>query len=333
MPNEENFGKADVTSTTPAATAPHPRDLNPLTMLISVVRGIGQVDFMASPWTGLVFIVALAAGNWRYAVYGVLGSVVATLTAYAFGAARDRVEMGLEGFSGTLIGVAFVLYFGMSWMTTLLVVVGCVAGSVVTSALVTLLKPFNLPTFTAPFCIITSVMLLAAPSFERIRQGRIGPALPSAATGRTALTWSDIWQGMFNGIGQVFFQNKWYVGLIFLIGLVVGSRIAAVAAVVSSLIGLAVAWVLGAPAADIAAGLYGYNAVLVGMALAGIFVVLSPAGGVYAVVGAIAATGLTAALTTFFTPFGGHTLTWPFVLVTWSFLAAVPALAWLRRAG
>ncbi|MGW4423002.1 urea transporter [Streptosporangium sp. NPDC004631] len=322
-----------MTSTTPAAATPPTRWLRPLPLLISVVRGVGQVDFMAGTWTGLIFIVALFAGGWRYGVYGLLGSAVATLTAYAFGAARDRIELGLEGFSGTLIGVAFVLYFGVGWMTTLLTVLGCVAGSVVTSALVTLLKPFNLPTFTAPFCIVTSAMLLAAPAFERVRQGKIGPALPSAATGRTALTWNDTWQGMFNGIGQIFFQNKWYVGLIFLIGLVVGNWIAAVAAVVSSLIGMATAWVLGAPAADIAAGLYGYNSVLVGMALAGIFVVLTPAGGVYAAIGAITATGLTAALTTFFAPFGGHTLTWPFVVVAWTFLAAVPALSWLRRAG
>lgn len=322
-----------MTSTTQAEPTPPARQLKPLDLLVAVVRGIGQVDFMASPWTGLVFLVALFVGGWRYGLYGLLGSAVATFTAYVLGVARDRVAPGLEGFSGTLIGVAFALYFGVGWTTTLLVVLGCVAGSVVTSALVTLLKPFNLPTFTAPFCIITSATLLAAPAFEHIRQGRAGPALPSAATGRTVLTWNDVWQGMFNGIGQVFFQNKWYVGLIFLIGLVIGNRIAAVAAVVSSLIGMAIAWVLGAPAADIAAGLYGYNAVLTGMALAGIFVVLNLPGGVYAVIGALAATGLTAALTTFFTPVGGHTLTWPFVLTTWTFLAAVPAFALLRRAG
>ncbi|MEV7011053.1 urea transporter [Streptosporangium sp. NPDC051022] len=323
-----------MTSTTPAETPSPTRQLKPLDLLVAVVRGIGQVDFMASPWTGLIFLVALFVGGWRFGVYGLLGSAVATLTAYALGVARgSRIAPGLEGFSGTLIGVAFALYFGASWMTTLLVVLGCIAGGVVTSALVTLLKPFNLPTFTAPFCIITTAMLLAAPAFERVRHGRIGPMLPSAATGRTALTWNDVWQGMFNGIGQIFFQNKWYVGLVFLVGLVVGNRVAAVAAVVSSLVGLLVAWVLGAPAADIGAGLYGYNAVLTGMALAGIFVVLTPAGGAYALIGAIMATGLTAALTTFFTPFGGHTLTWPFVLASWTFLAAVPQFALLRRAG
>ncbi|MEV8631834.1 urea transporter [Streptosporangium sp. NPDC051023] len=322
-----------MTSTTPADKTQPMRWLRLPDLLVAVVRGVGQVDFMASPWTGLIFLVALFVGGWRYGLYGLLGSAVATLTADALGAARDRVALGLEGFSGTLIGVAFALYFGVSWTTTLLVILGCVAGSVITSALVTLLKPFNLPTFTAPFCIVTSATLLAAPAFERIKQGKIGPALPSAATGRTALTWNDVWQGMFNGIGQVFFQNKWYVGLIFLVGLVVGSRVAAVAAVLSSLVGMGIAWVLGAPAADIAAGLYGYNAVLTGMALAGIFVALTPPGGLYAFLGALAATGLTAALTTFFTPFGGHTLTWPFVLVTWAFLAAVPAYALIRRAG
>ncbi|WP_271218563.1 urea transporter [Streptosporangium carneum] len=54
--------------------------------------------------------------------------------------------------------------------------------------------------------------------------------------------------------------------------------------------------------------------------------------GLYGLPGSAAVT-LTAAPTTFFAPFGGHPPTWPFVLVTWAFLAAVPAFAPLRRAG
>ncbi|WP_245646992.1 urea transporter [Microtetraspora niveoalba] len=303
----------------------------PLAALPPVVRGIGQVDFMASYWTGVLFIVALFVGGWQYGVFGLLGAGVATLTAYVFGAATDRIRLGLEGFPGTLIGVAFVLYLGASWVTLLLTIGGCVAGSVLTSAMNAVLTPYNLPTLTAPFCVITTVMLLASYAFQNVRRGAIHPAPPSAAHGGTALSWNDVWQGMFRGIGQIFFQDKWYVGLIFLVGLLVASRVAAVAAVLSSLLGMFVAWALGAPAAHVAAGLYGYNAVLTALAICGVFVVLSPLGVLYAAIGASAATGLTAAVTDFFLPFGGHTLTWPFVLVTWVFLAAVPVLSRLRR--
>ncbi|GGP01633.1 urea transporter [Nonomuraea glycinis] len=129
----------------------------------------------------------------------------------------------------------------------------------------------------------------------------------------------------------MFFQSKWYVGLIFLIGLLFGGWLVGVAALVSSAVGIVVALLLGAPAADVGAGLYGYNAVLTGIALCGTFLALTPLGILYALAGVVSATVLTAFVGDLFEPVGGHTLTWPFVIVTWIFLAAVPAFSGLRR--
>jgi len=102
---------------------------------------------------------------------------------------------------------------------------------------------------------------------------------------------------------------------------------------VSSVLRLLLGWWLGIPAADLGAGLYGYNAVLTGIALTGTFLALSPAGVIYAVIGAASAAALTGGITNLFDVVAGHTLTWPFVLVTWVFLAAVPIFTRLRRAG
>ncbi|GAA4527595.1 urea transporter [Nonomuraea ferruginea] len=297
----------------------------------AIVRGVSQVDFQVDYRTALCFIVALFVGGWQFGVFGLLGAAVATLTAVVLGVSSDRVTGGLEGFNGTLIGVALVLYFDVRWVTVLLVIIGAIMGSVLTSALVALLGPYNLPTFTAPFCAVTTIMVVGAPAFERIWRGRSMAAPPSAAYPGRELTFTDLWQGLFNGVGQVFFQSKWYVGLIFLIGLAFAGRLVALSALLASAVGIVVAIVLGAPAADIGAGLYGYNAVLTGIALTGTFVVLSRLGVLYAVAGAVAATVLTAFVTDFFKPVGGHTLTWPFVIVTWIFLAAVPAFSGLRR--
>ncbi|MFA1541935.1 urea transporter [Actinomadura monticuli] len=300
--------------------------------LLTIPRGVAQVDFQPSVWTGLLFLIALFVGGWQFGAFALLGVVTATATAHLLGVTWDRVSMGLEGFNGTLIGVAFVLYLGATWSTVAVVVGGAVAGSVLTAALNAVLTPYNLPTFTAPFCVVALVMAIGAPSYGRVWGDHANTAPPSAADPGTAMTWHDFWQGFFNGIGQVFFQDKWYVGLIFLIGLAVSSRVVAAAAAVSSLIGLLTGWWLGAQAADLGAGLYGYNAVLTGIALGGTFVALSPAGAVYAAIGAATAAGLTAGLTNLFNVVGGHTLTWPFVLVAWVFLAAVPIFSKIRRA-
>lgn len=316
----------------PRAGERTPASPGPVDAALTIPRGVAQVDFQSSYWTGLIFVIALFVGGWQFGVFGLLGTVTATLTAHVLGVAWDRVSMGLEGFNGTLIGVGLVLYLGASWMTAALVIGAAVAGSVLTSALNTVLKPYDLPTFTAPFCVVTTVVVIGAPAFERVWSGAPDLPPPSAADPGTAMSWSDFWQGWFSGIGQVFFQDEWYVGLIFLAGLAVASRLVAAAALVSSLIGLLVGWWFGAQAADIGAGLYGYNAVLTGIALTGTFILLSRAGAVYAAIGAATAAGLTAGLSVLFDVVGGHTLTWPFVLVTWVFLAAVPIFSRIRRA-
>ncbi|MEV5557880.1 urea transporter [Nonomuraea wenchangensis] len=300
-------------------------------MPLATLRGVSQVEFQTDWRTAACFIVALFAGGWQFGVFGLLGTVVATLTAWVLGVSGDRVMGGLEGFNGTLIGVALVLYFNARWITVLLVIVAAIMGSVLTSALNALLTPHNLPTFTAPFCAVTTAMVVGAPSYERLWHGRAFATPPSAAHPGASVTFSDLWQGLFNGIGQVFFQGTWYVGLIFLIGLAFAGWMVAAAALVSSAVGVVVAILLGAHAADIGAGLYGYNAVLTGIALCGTFVVPSVLGLVYALAGAISATVLTAFITDLFAPVGGHTLTWPFVVVTWIFLAAVPVLSGIRR--
>jgi urea transporter len=301
--------------------------------VLAIPRGVAQVDFQSSHWTGLVFIIALFVGGWQFGVFGLLGTVTATVTAYLLGGAWDRISSGLEGFCGALIGVALVLYLGTTWMTVALVIGGAIAGSVLTAAMAAVLTPYNLPTFTAPFCVVTSVMAIGAPSYERVWAHHARSAPPSATDPGVAMTWTDLWHGVLNGVGQVFFQDKWYVGLLFLIGLALSRWLVATSAAVASLIGLLVGWALGAQAADLGAGLYGYNAVLTGIALTGTFIVLSWAGVVYALIGTATAAGLTAGISNLFTVVGGHTLTWPFVLVTWVFLAAVPNFSKIQRTG
>ncbi|MFI7043067.1 urea transporter [Streptosporangium sandarakinum] len=318
----------------PEEQTTHPERPRGLDFLRTVPKGVAQVDFQSSLWTGLVFLLALFVGGWRFGVFGLLGTVVATLTAYLLGVSwPDRVWPGLEGFCGTLIGVSLVLYLDVRWMTVALVIVGAIAGSVLTSALNVLLTPYRLPTLTAPFCAITSVMVIGGPSFHRIWAGHAGAAPPSATAPGTAMSWTYFWQGTFNGVGQVFFQNKWYVGVIFLAGLFVSGWMTGLVAFVSSLIGLLTGWALGAQAADLGAGLYGYNSTLTGLALFGTFIAVTPASAAYAVIGTVSAAGLTAAVGNLFEVVGGHTLTWPFVLVTWVFLVAVPMLNKIKRAG
>lgn len=73
------------------------------------------------------------------------------------------------------------------------------------------------------------------------------------------------------GIGQVMFQDNWLAGAIFLVGLAVCSLEAVSWAIIGSSLGLICALGLGYPASLTFAGIFGFNASLVGIALSNKF--------------------------------------------------------------
>ncbi|MEU7203779.1 urea transporter [Streptomyces sp. NPDC045470] len=300
-----------------------------------VLRGQAQVDFLPSAVTGAVFSLALFAAGWAYGLYGLLGAATGTATAHLLGVDRARITAGLEGFNACLVAVGSAVFLGAGHLSTaLLAVGGSVLVTVVTAAVARVLGSRQLPTLTLPFCLVASALTLAAPGFTRLWHQAAPPAaLPQPAGPPTALSFTDLWHGLFANAAQIFFMPQWYVGALFLAGIFVANRTAGAMAVVGSATGTATAWALGAPAAQIASGAAGYNAVLVAMALCGVFLPAGCRTAAYAVTGAATATALTPALTALTAPSGGHAFTWPFVLVTLTFLAAAPAFSRLSKAG
>ncbi|MER6299468.1 urea transporter [Kitasatospora sp. NPDC001539] len=310
-----------------------------VTLVREVLRGVAQVDFMPSAVCGLLFVAALFAAGWPYGLYGLLGSAVSTAVGYALGLRRETVEAGLAGYNGCLVALGCAVFLGPGHPATVAVaVLGSAVAVVIAAGLGALLEGRRLPALTAPFCLVATAVTVAAPGFRRLWHEDAGPAaLPvPAALGAPAaegagLGWEQVWHGFLANIGQVFFMPQWYVGLLFLAGLFVASRLAGLVACGGSATGLVTAWAFDAPAEAVEQGLLGYSGVLVALALCGVFVVPDGWSAAYAVVGAATATVLTPALDAISAPFGGHAFTWPFVLTTMLFLAAVPAIPRLRR--
>ncbi|WP_030661892.1 urea transporter [Streptomyces rimosus] len=300
---------------------------------VHVLRGQGQVDFLPSAVTGAVFTVALCAAGWAYGLYGLLGTAAGTATAHLLGVDRDRITAGLEGFNACLVAVGSAVFLGPGHVSTvLLAVAGSAVVTVVTAAAARVLATWQLPTLTLPFCLVASALTIGAPGLARVwHQGAAPAALPGTGGPPAALSFTDLWHGLFANVAQVFFMPQWYVGALFLAGIFAASRTAGAMACVGSLTGTGTAWALGAPTAQIASGAAGYNAVLVAMALCGVFLPAGRRTAAYAVAGAATATALAPAITALTAPSGGHTFTWPFVLTTLVFLAAAPALPRLGR--
>lgn len=304
----------------------------PVRFGVETLRGIGQVDLQDKPVTGLVITVALFSAGWKPGVFGLLGAATATATAIVLGVDRRRIFMGLEGYCGALIGIAAVTFLGLHLSSWVVAISGAIACTVVTAAMSTMLATWSLPALTGPFCVVGSAIAIGAPGFERVWHGGSEAALPSATTGSTSVTLGNLVESFFTNVAEIFLLDKWWTGLIMLVGLGLASRAVLLAACAGSVIGTLTAWAFGAPAALIAEGIYGYNAVLVMIALAATFLAPTAANLAFATLAAAFSTVLTASLANFFAPFGGHTLTWPFNLTTWAFLAAVPVFAAVTRA-
>ena len=139
------------------------------------------------------------------------------------------------------------------------------------------------------------------------------------------------------GIGQVMFQDNPLSGLLFLLAIAWGSFAAgmpqvAVGGVLALVAGtLTAQWLRVEPAA-LGAGLYGYNAFLVGLCL-GTFLAVTPMWWLCVALGGAVSVPVTLAVANVFKSWEVAALTAPFVLTAWLFLLATYAFAALDGSG
>lgn len=304
----------------------------------TLLRGTGQVMFQNNPITGLLFLIGIFYNSYQLGIAGVIGLLASTVAALILGADRTFIRAGLFGFNGILTGIGLAFYIQPGWSPVLVVyiIVASVLSTIVLMALANFLSAWDISALTAPFVLTTWLFLFAVLLSAHLHMGAlVNPALPKPnATVSTMLrpspadlttgagiTVVNLFEGLLRGVGEVFFQNNMVTGLIFLIAILINSRVSALLGALGSLVGLVTAlWLLGGDGYAIYSGLYGFNGVLCGIALGGVFYVITWKSGLYALLCAMMSAVMFASLVAFLSPLGMPTLTAPFVLSTWLFL-------------
>lgn len=309
--------------------------LSALDFADAVLRGVGQVMLQNNSYTGLLFLLGIAYNAPPLALAAVLGTVASTATALLLGADRAMARDGLFGFNGALAAIALLVFLQPTPVAWACVVFAAAGSTIAMAALAELLKVWNVPALTAPFVLASWCFFLATARLGRLVPTGLLPAanLPKAAAVEGVVNASTVVDGLFNGVAQVFFQESADTGALFLLGLFVSSRIASVDAVAGSFAGLLVAWGMGAAETSIRADLFGFNSVLVAIALGTVFFAPGRLTAVYAFLAVIATPVVTAAVSAAMQPFGLPGLTLPFVLVTWLFLWAGTAFPKITLSG
>lgn len=291
-----------------------------------LLRGTGQVMFQNSAWTGLLFIIGIFWGAYQEGLgivaWGALvGVAVSTITGYLIGLPDKDGAQGLWGFNGVLVGCAFPTFMGNTiWMWLALIL--CAALTTwVRTGFNNVMAPWKVNSFTFPFVFCTWMFLLAARAMHGMPTTHMGdPALPAAFSSFENIGFGHLIVYWLKGVGQVFLINSWVTGLLFLIGLFLCSRWAALWAAIGSAVALFVALVFKADGSDIANGLYGFSPVLTAIALATVFYKPGGRSALWAILGILVTVFIQAGMNVMMEPVGIATLTGPFCVTTWLFL-------------
>lgn len=229
-------------------------------LLLILGRGIGQVMFQNNALSGLFMLIGICLNSWQMGILAVCGNIISTLTAYFSGYKHDDIKNGLYGFNGTLVGIAVGVFLQLS--------IGSLIMLVIASALSTWIAYFFsqqrlLPGFTAPFILAVWGMLGVCTWF-------IPNLLLVSDTIINTTQNINYIQAFSLGIGQVMFQgNTILAGLFFLIGILANSPKDAFYTILGTLLPIPLAILLEVDAANLNAGLMGYNGVLCAIALGG----------------------------------------------------------------
>ncbi len=216
------------------------------------LRGVGQIMLQNNAWTGALFLLGILVNSWVMFVGAVLGVLSGTVVAMIAKFKDEDIRAGLYGFNGTLVGLALTFFYEFNLTNALLIILF----SIISTFVMHFMYTKKLSPFTFPFVLTTWIAIFAINSF-----GLLSKVASDALAQKL-----DILSGISMGFGQVMFQGSIITGVVFLIGLLVSSRRSAWFGLIGSVVGMLVALLLGKPYELITIGIFGYNAVLCGIA-------------------------------------------------------------------
>jgi urea transporter len=266
-------------------------------------KGFGQVMLQDNALTGSLFFAGIVFNSRIMAILALIGVISSTWTAFLLNFPKNEIEKGLYGFNGVLVGIALAFFFQYNLLLVLIIVMAAALSSLIMRFMVSR----KISAFTFPFIastwifyfIINSTRIISKNVQSMINQPSLDVAIASA-----------------NGIGQVMFQQNVITGIIFVIAIIISSRTATVYAFAGTLFGFAAATALGLDKNLINAGIFGFNAVLCGIAFA--------KQDVKSAISAFIAIVLSIFIVIFWTKsISFPMLTFPFVLATWIVIFAV----------
>ena len=222
--------------------------------------GFSQVFLLQSALSGALILAGLFCNSWQLALLALLGCLVSRAVASLWRDTKSEIADGLYGFNGTLVGIAIGVYWEISWLSILLLVIGAALSTWLARAF---RRHAQLPGLTAPFIIAVWALLLVS----LLAPQGVGLLDSAAQLEKGQPLWRKLGVALGDSVGQVMFQANVLTGILFFLAIAWESRRKALYALLGALIPMLV--IPFVPEAVWREGLLGYNAVLCAIYWAG----------------------------------------------------------------
>ncbi|MBM4166966.1 MAG: hypothetical protein FJ218_08645 [Ignavibacteria bacterium] len=249
-------------------------------------------------------------------LFGLLGNVIANVTATILHIDKNYVNAGVFGLNGILVGIGVSLYAGFSFEAFALLVLASLLSVFVSLILLNeITLKFHLPIMSFPFVLTMWLVLLALRKFSSdVPHSIISPfslfenldsffvsILPANVT------------NLFRAFGSLLYMPSVFTGLLIVSAIVLTSRISLAFGIVGAIVGVIVLNSVG-EVSDTHP--FGLNEILVAIALGGFFLAPNISGILYSIFGIAICVLVNNGMEIFLKPFGLHTLVFPFNFVT-----------------
>lgn len=226
----------------------------------TLLLGFSQVFLLQSPLSGALILAGLFCNSWQLALLALLGCLVSRATASLWRDTKSEIADGLYGFNGTLVGIAIGVYWEISWLSLLLLVIGATLSTWLARAF---RRHAQLPGLTAPFIIAVWALLLVS----LLAPQGVGLLDSAMQLEEGQPLWRMLGVALGDSVGQVMFQANVLTGLLFFLAIAWESRRKALYALLGAVVPMLV--IPFVPEAVWREGLLGYNAVLCAIYWAG----------------------------------------------------------------
>jgi urea transporter len=220
------------------------------------LKGVGQIMLQDNIWTGVLFLAGIFIDSYIMGIAAVIAVVVGTLTARLLKFPEENINMGLYGFSATLVGVSMVTFFQPEPVIWIGIVIGSAAATIFQHFLISK----KIPGFTFPFIAVSWVLYCI---FKY--------AHPVGATAALTVVPNDDVFFATHGFGEVIFQASIVAGVLFFIGVFISNPVGAIYGLAGSVISGCIAFYFTDSDSmnSIYLGLFSFNALLCAITFSG----------------------------------------------------------------